>query len=270
LADWINFYDKSKVSSYKLRKWPKKDRQAYEQMMTNAETEIEQLIFNDITAKPNLQSAKEYFKRFPKGIHNQQVKILTEPLFYKDACKLDTVKAYKNYLTLYPTGFSSGTILTLLEKAIWRETEKKNTRRVYTDYIKKYPNSTYSQKANDKLTWMKANPATPKIDFPKEIVGQGSPPRFSWVTRFSEGSGKVGYSVSGSGWVIDLKGGKWGPSGHKGNRGTIKVKPGGKGQDSHWVRGRTFCGGRLEYVWVGEDDNGHKIKFYETIYLKCK
>jgi outer membrane protein assembly factor BamD (BamD/ComL family) len=268
--DWIDFYDKSKVSSYARKKWEKSDRSTYEKMMANAKTEIEQLLFNDVTSKPSLKSAKEYLKRFPEGIHKQQVKILAEPLFFKEAHDVNTVVAYNKYLKIYPTGFSSEKIQELMEKVLWSETEKKNNYKSYQYYSKKYPKGPHVKQANEKLLWMKANPAKPAIDHPNEIIGTGSRPKFSWVTKFTEESGRVGYYVSGSGWVIDSKGNKWGPNGHKGSRGTVKVKAGGKGQDSHWVRGSTFCGGRLEYTWIGEDENGHKIRFVETIFLKCK
>jgi hypothetical protein len=65
-------------------------------------------------------------------------------------------------------------------------------------------------------------------------------------------------------------GDKYGPNGHKGSRGKVTVKPGGTSQDDHWVRGDTFCGGRLEYEWEGKDTNGHRVYLEERINLICK
>jgi outer membrane protein assembly factor BamD (BamD/ComL family) len=270
LDNWLRFYDGSKVPSYKRRDLNKTEQSTYDQMMENAEKEIDRLLFEDITADHSLKSAKQYLKMFPKGNHKQQVLILMEPIFYKEANSLNTVSAYTEYLGLYPTGFSSEDARMLMDKALWAKTQKDNDHTSYSYYIKKHPNGLYSKEANEKIAWMKANPAKPKIDYPQVIVGSGSPPRFSWVTKFSEESGQIGYTVSGGGWVKDIAGRRYGPNGRKGSRGSVTVPPGGKAQDDHWVRGSTFCGGSIDYTWVGKDTNGHRITLSEIIRLTCK
>lgn len=270
LADWIAFFDESKLPSYTVGKWTPAARAQYEQMLKNAEEEIERLLYEQAVGENALQRLREYLKRFPKGAHHQQVTIRMEPLVYEEAVKLDTEEAYQKYLAQYPEGFSSERINVLFEAAMWRRVNAAKSHSGYTQYLKRFPGGPHADEAKAQIEYMQANPAVPKIVHPPTITGQGSPPRFSWTTRFIEESGRAGYSVSGYGWVIDPKGAKWGPGGRQGNRGSLTVKPGGTAQDDHWVRGETFCGGRLEYDWSGEDTHGHPVRLREVIQLVCK
>ncbi len=270
LDDWVTFRKKSKVSYYKRKKWNQSSQSAYEQMMTNAETEIERLLYEKAIANPTLKNYRKYLKEFPEGSHKQQIIVLMEPLFLKEARSANTVESYSKYLKQYPIGFSSDNARALLDPVLWAETKNKNNRASYENYIKKFPGGSHAEDAEKKIAWMKSNPAIPKISYPKKIIASGYNSTFSWVTKFSEKSGRAGYYVSGSGWVIDSKGNKYGPNGYKGSRGKVTIKPGGKSQDDHWVRGDTFCGGRLEYDWTGEDTNGHRVHLEERINLVCE
>ncbi len=270
LEDWGSFYDKSQVSSYKRKKWDKSSQSAYEQMMTNAETEIERLLYEKAIANPSLNNYRAYLKRFPKGSHRQQIIVLMEPLFFKEASSTNTVESYNNYLHQYPSGFSGDKARALLDPVLWAQTRKENHRDSYEKYIKKFPNGLHAKDAEKKISWMKLNPAIPKISFPKQIIGTGSNPRFSWVTTFTEKSDIAGYSVSGSGWILDKKGNKYGPGGHLVHRSRKTIKPGGQAQDDDWVRGSTFCGGKIDYDWTGQDTNGHPVKLKVVIDLICK
>lgn len=270
LEDWETFYSKSKVASYKRKKWDKPSQVTYEQMMENAKTQIERLLYEKAIAYPSLEDYRAYLKEFPNGVHKQQIIVLMEPLFFKEARSVNTVKLYNKYLKQYPTGFSSENARALLDPVLWEQMKTKNDRVSYKNYIKKFPAGSYVKDAENKIKWMESNPAIPKISFPKSIFGSGSNPTFRWVTKFSEQSGKAGYTVSGSGWVRNSKGSRYGPSGRRGSRGTITVKAGGTAKDDHWVRGKTFCGGWVEYDWVGKDTNGHKVNLKERIILMCQ
>lgn len=269
LEGWIEFYDNSKVSSYKVRKWKKTDANTYNQMMSNGKTEIERLLYENIVNNPSLKQSRDYLKRFSSGKHKQQVIILMEPLFYEESRKENSIKSLNRYLKQYPLGYSSEQIKKLLDPAMWNKALKEKKSAAYKSYLKSFPSGEHALDAQTKITWMKQNPAKPKIEHPKKITGSGSRPRFSWVTKFSELSGVADFSVTGRGWIYNSKGSKFGPNGNKGGRGTIKVKAGGTTSDSHWVRGKTFCGGKVVYEWNGSDANGHKIKLVETIQLIC-
>jgi hypothetical protein len=116
------------------------------------------------------------------------------------------------------------------------------------------------------LIWLDENPAVPVAEFPQE-VSRDSDERWSWTIVFKETGGKVGYTVSGSGWIEDAEGDRYGPWGSTLDRGSVEVPPGGEGEDSYWVRGDTFADGYAVITWEGEDEGGHPITIEVRIHL---
>jgi len=114
--------------------------------------------------------------------------------------------------------------------------------------------------------WKEITRANPVANFPPEVK-RDDEGKWSWRITFEETGGKIGYTLSGEGWIIDQNGGKWGPWGMAINRGTVEVPPGGKVEDSYSSRGDEFVGGHAEFLWVGEDENGHYIEIVEQVYL---
>ena len=70
------------------------------------------------------------------------------------------------------------------------------------------------------IIWLEENPAVPMAEFPEE-VSRDSEGLWSWTTVFKETGGKVGYTVSGSGWIEDAEGGRYGPWGTTLDRGSV-------------------------------------------------
>jgi len=193
----------------------------------------------------------------------------------------EAIEKYQTILSEYPdtsTGERAETTLAELysEWAIrLRETED------YEEAIEKYqiilgeypdtPTAAQAEaamaEANEELAaWREETPAVPVAEFPKEIK-RDSDGRWSWTTVFKEMGGKVGYSLSGEGWIVDAEGGRYGPWGTTSERGSVTVPPGGMDDDSYWCRGDTFVGGYAVFTWSGEDDNGHPITIEEKIHL---
>ncbi len=93
--------------------------------------------------------------------------------------------------------------------------------------------------------------------------------RWKWETVFLELNGEVGYTLKGTGYILDANGDKWTTEGkYEISRGTVKVSAGGEKTDSYWAGGGTdakLMGGIAIFTWEGEDDLGHPIVIYEIV-----
>lgn len=116
-------------------------------------------------------------------------------------------------------------------------------------------------------TWMKENPAIPVVEFSEELSRDYED---VWVLAavFKEIGGKVGYELSGSGWIIDADGdryGKWGLSSV--GRGSVTVPAGGEAESIYRLTGDIFVDGYAVFTWEGEDEGGHPITIEERVHL---
>jgi len=144
----------------------------------------------------------------------------------------------------------------------------------YQTILREYPDTPTAARVEAALAmtreelaaWREKTPAVPTAEFPKEVE-RDSDDRWSWATVFEETGGKVGYTLSGEGWIVDAEGDKYGPVGTKITRGSVTVPAGGRAEDSYWCAGDKFVDGYAVFTWSGEDDNGHPITIEEEIHL---
>jgi tetratricopeptide (TPR) repeat protein len=118
----------------------------------------------------------------------------------------------------------------------------------------------------EQATWLSENPAVPVLEFPQE-VSRDDEDRWSWTTVFKETGGKVGYTLSGTGWIESAEGHRYGPWGDFVDRGSVTVTAGGEAEDDYWVRGETFEDGYAVFTWEGEDEGGNPITIEERVHL---
>lgn len=121
--------------------------------------------------------------------------------------------------------------------------------------------------ARDQLAaWREANPALPAVEFPAQVT-RDAEGRWSWTIQFAEKSGEIGYTVSAEGWIVDVRGARYGTWGSVIRRGPLTVPPGGTAEDSYWCRGDSFADGHAMFTWSGEDSTGHPISIEERVHL---
>jgi tetratricopeptide (TPR) repeat protein len=114
--------------------------------------------------------------------------------------------------------------------------------------------------------WRERNPAVPAIEFPQEVSCDADG-RWSWTILFKETGGRVGYTLSGEGWIVDTQGHRYGPWGSIIKRGSVTVSAGGQAEDSYWCRGDTYADGHAIFTWSGRDATGHLITIEEKVHL---
>ena len=115
--------------------------------------------------------------------------------------------------------------------------------------------------------WLAENPAVPMSDFADEVKRDD---KDVWVltTRFREVGGKVGYTLSGSGWIVDAQGEKWQTWGlTEIGRGPVTVPAGGETENSYRLQGDSFVDGYAVFTWEGKDEGGHPITVEERVHL---
>ena len=115
--------------------------------------------------------------------------------------------------------------------------------------------------------WLAQNPAVPVLDLADEVKRDY---KGLWVltTRFREIGGKVGYTLSGSGWIIDAQGEKWQTWGlTEIRRGPVTVPAGGETENSYRLEGDPFVDGYAVFTWEGKDEGGHPITVEERVHL---
>jgi hypothetical protein len=257
LDDWMKFYDQYQYED------------AAEGQVESAKKEIERLMYAEIVAGSTLEVCQDYLSRFPEGPHVQQVQVAMEPLLFEHAKKLNTVEAYEDYLDKDPQGEFAAQAQTLLDPILFARASKEDWHTAYEEYLRYCATCSNAARSQQRLDYLKANPAVPSIHFPAEVV---SDYRWAWNTTFTETGGKTGFKVSGSGYIIASNGDRWTTSGGGSiSRSDVTVRPGGSGADDYWASSddNTFCGADAVFDWTGEDAGGHPIQLEEKVHFKC-
>jgi len=264
LEDWIRFHDNfTCVTSnfFGLRA-----------KVVIAGKEIERLMYQQIAAGPTLKVCNDYLNRFADGPHAQQVRIAMEPLLFESARKENSIESYEKYLVAYPQGAFAEQARTSLDPLLFALASKEDWHSSYEKYLRLCATCANAERVQQRLAFLKANPAVPIVDFPKELTGGGY--RWEWNTTFKETGGKTGYKVDGYGSSRTAEGDMYLVSGqHSITRSEVKVPPGGSAKSNYWVnssRAGTFCGGYAVFKWSGEDAGGKYIEIEEKVILKCQ
>ncbi len=144
----------------------------------------------------------------------------------------------------------------------------------YEIILSEYGDTTIAQEIEEALAetqnefdvWKEETRAIPVIEFNSEVSRNE---KDSWilVTTLKETGGKIGYTLSGKGWIVDVEGNKYGTWGFLINRGMVTVPSGGEGVDEYRFSGDIFVDGYTVFTWSGEDDNGHPIEIEERVHL---
>lgn len=146
---------------------------------------------------------------------------------------------------------------------------------VYETILRNYPTTSTAAFAKTALnetrteltTWLQENPAIPVVEFSEE-VSRDSEGTWTLRTVFKEVSGKVGYTLSGSGLIYDAEGKAYGVYGISSiSRGSVTVTAGGETEDTYMLKGDTFADGYADFTWEGEDEGGHPITIEERVHL---
>jgi hypothetical protein len=239
-----------------------------------ARGEMERLLYERITEKPDIALCERYLTEFPGGTHRDRVISLEEPLLFAQAKELATVEAYKNYLLRFPAGFQSEEVRRMLDLPLFEEASKQDWHTAYEDYLKMCPNGQKVAEAEKRLKYLKSNPAVVECDFPKIVELVDSVWR--WKTTFKETGGKTGFKVKGSGYFLDANGNRWvlkpvwaqpvTPM----SRGEELIVPAGGSVANEWFNGtdnHRLCHTVATFTWEGEDAGGHPIKIEESVFL---
>ena len=227
-------------------------------------------------------------KEYPDTLNKDQAEAILAELCGEWAAQLreagdyeGAIEKYQTILREYPhtpTGAQAGATLAELygEWAVQlREAEDyEEAIKKYQTILREYPDTPTAKQVEEAIAqtheelnaWQEENPAIPVAEFPKE-VSRDSNGRWSWTTVFKETGGKVGYTLSGEGWVVDTEGHQYGPFGTIIKRGSVTVPAGGKAEDSYWCEGDTFVDGHAIITWSGEDATGHPITIEEKVHL---
>jgi TolA-binding protein len=256
LADWIKFDDEYHYEDAAVAQ------------VANARKEIERLMYAEIVAGSTLEMAQDYLSRFPDGSHVQQVQAALDPLLFAHARKKNTVDDYEEYLKSYPQGDFAAQARTLLDPILFAKATKEDWHTAYEEYLQYCPTGANAAKSQQRIAFLKANPAVPAIHFPAQVVADN---RWAWNTVFRETGGKTGFKVSGSGHIVTSNGDEWGTNGGSIARNDVTVRAGGSGADDYWASsdGNTFCGADAEFDWTGEDAGGNPIHLEEKVHFKC-
>lgn len=234
---------------------------------------LNDLIFTKLGEKEDFRSFEKYLRLCPKNKASLLSRM--EPLMFDWAKRVNTIESYEKYIKEYPEGPSFDQARRLLGPLLFKKAQDDDWYSSYEDYIKKCPNGANIQKAKKRIEWLKSSKAVVEVDYPRVLEQPGG--RWSWTTKFKETGGKIGYKVTGSGYIYDSEGDKWGIgygwsiSVSSIGRGTVNVPAGGTAKDSYWCgnAGRhTWCNGYALFTWSGEDAGGHPIKITEKVLFK--
>ena len=235
-----------------------------------------------------IEKYQSAMKEYPDRLSREQAKAVLAEIYCAWATQLREIGDYEGAIGKYeivlgeypdsPSGLQAKAIMAEIYSE-WamqlREVEEYEIAiKKYQTILREYPSTPTAVQAEaamaetyeELIIWREENPAVPVAEFPKE-VNRNSDGRWSWTIVFKETGGKVGYSLSGEGWLVDAKGDQYGPWGTISDRGSVTVPPGGMTEDSYWCRGDTFIGGYAVFTWGGEDDNGHPITIEEKVHL---
>ena len=267
---------------------------------------LEEALFQTALKRAKPDDFVAYLARYPRGFHNKEVrknfgtylkkevgdpKWLTffhrylrffskserkrilpalEPSMRAWAKKRKSELDYKLYIQQFGKNPNAGEIIDLLEPILFKKARKADWFTEYQSYLKLIPKGKRAEEIAGRLSFLRTHKAQVKLVSVKEVKSSGT--RWSWTTRFKEVGGKVGFKLSGYGFIVDKMGKRWGTrSGYRGvriSRGTVRSGSGGTASDSYWCRGATFRGGKAVFTWTGTDAGGHRIAIVETVYLK--
>jgi len=108
------------------------------------------------------------------------------------------------------------------------------------------------------------------VNYPKAVqTTDPAKPRWEWEIEFSEKGGQVGYTLTGSGHIVDSRGLRWANFGGAIDRGEVRVEPGGSVKKSYWCRSpdHSLCNGAAIFTWTGKDDRDNHIHLTEQVRL---
>lgn len=225
---------------------------------------LESLLFREASDKETFRDHHAYLRL--AGDDAGRVRERLEPIVRTWALKVNTTTAFETYLKDFAAHQDAGAVKRAYDPLLFAAAKKKDWHTDYKNYLKRMPDGAHAAAAKQRLEFLTTNRAVVVLDVPDSVT-TSTGGRWSWVTKFKETGGKVGFRLSGYGWVIDPKGRRWGPSGHRVSRGTVTVRPGGTASDSYWCRGATFRGGSVTVTWSGEDAGGHKLTLTERVRL---
>lgn len=238
---------------------------------------IDALLFKPLKEKEDFSSFEQYLRLSPKTKDLLLTKM--EPLMFEWAKRVNTVDAYDQYLNRYPNGSHLKEVQTGMDPVLFKKAQAVDWYSSYGEYLAKCPNGTNIEKAKERIAWLKANKAVIELDYAKELEESASPysnverPFWEWNTVFKETGGKVGFRISGSGYILDSKGKKWVSQwGNSISRSEIVIPAGGTGKDSYWFGSsdHELCNSYAIFTWTGEDAGGHPISFETKVYCTHK
>jgi hypothetical protein len=166
---------------------------------------------------------------------------------------------------------------------VWRVASRKNWYSSYEEYLQKFPSGSHAKEARKRLAWLQSREAKIDVQYPGEVYPTAYQSPWTVQTMFRETGGEVAYTLQGTGVLRDNRGHRWGMETMFPGRlaeepflvqpfglGEIRVPPGGKfSHERTFYFHKRWCGGRAEFLWVGEDASGHKINIYEEVNLRC-
>jgi tetratricopeptide (TPR) repeat protein len=193
---------------------------------------------------------------------------------------------YLKYIKDYPEEANSDKVQMILDTVLYKKAQENDWYSFYEDYIRYCPKGLNVQQAKERLKWLKENKAIVEIEYPKIVQTTQkleNKEYWEWDTLFKEKSGKVGFRVSGSGYIVDPAGKVWmtgipyGEQKYKTEfieRGPVNVKAGTTGKNTWWRSSQcsdpdnNFCNGYAKINWTGEDAGGHPIILKESVKLQ--
>lgn len=228
-------------------------------------TRLEALIFRPLGEKEDFSA----FDRYVRISYNSRdaLSARMEPFMFEWARRVNRIDGYDRYLDRYPDGAHLSEVRAGMDPLLFKKAREEDWYSAYEEYIRKCPEGASVEKARERLAWLRDNPAVVEIDYPRVVEGSGY---WRWETRFKEKSGKTGFRVTASGYILDPKWGKWGPNGRDITRSAVTAKAGSAGGDDFWCRSgdHAFCNGYAIFTWTGTDAGGHPLRFEEKVTLQ--
>ena len=219
---------------------------------------------------------REYAEEKIAALYDKWATQLREDKKYEEA-----TEKFKIILSDYPDTSTDLQIKDKLAKVYCLWANQLREEENYEEAIKKYEiilseygetsiaaeiESALAETYNEFDVWKEETRAVPVIEFSNEVRRNE---KGSWVlvTTFKETGCKIGYALSGKGWIVDVEGNKYGTWGFIINRGMAIVPAEGENVDEYRFSGDTFIDGYAVFTWSGEDDNGHPIEIEEKVHL---
>jgi tetratricopeptide (TPR) repeat protein len=227
-------------------------------------------------------------QEYPDTLNRDQAEAILAELYGEWAAQLRAAGDYERAIEKYqailrecpdtPTGAQAEATLAELYgewAAQLREAEEyEEAIEKYQTILREYPDTPTAAQADAAMAetheelaaWREQTQAVPVAEFPQEL-SRDAEDRWSWTIVFKETGGKIGYTLSGEGWIVDVEGQRWGTYGSLITRGSVTVPAGGQAENSYWCRGDTFVDGYATFTWSGEDAHGHPITIEEKVHL---